>query len=82
MKHETCVRCDRESLSQRLAVFQALVEVQDRGVDLASSRQVVAQRFGITVEDVRQIEREGLECDWPLPPVTATKTETGHRDDL
>lgn len=48
----------------RQAAFLALIELQDTGVNVADSRAQVAARFGIAVEDVRGIEREGLDNGW------------------
>jgi hypothetical protein len=32
---------------------------------VALSRKAVADRFGVTEQQVRQIEREGLDGNWP-----------------
>jgi hypothetical protein len=50
---------------RRKEIFQALVEAQDRKMSPAASREVVAERFGVSQGQVRQIEREGLDNDWP-----------------
>jgi DNA-directed RNA polymerase sigma subunit (sigma70/sigma32) len=31
----------------------------------AQSRKAIAERFGVSEQRVRQIEREGLDGDWP-----------------
>lgn len=49
----------------RKAAFLALVEAQDGELSVAQSRELVAQRFNLTEEQVRQIEREGLAGQWP-----------------
>ena len=56
-----------EHLSEdgRKEVFLALVDAQDHEMDVAQSRRLVAQRFGIAEGQVRQIEREGMERQWP-----------------
>jgi hypothetical protein len=58
---------DPEHLSEarRKEVFLALVDAQDHEMDVAQSRRLVAQRFGIAEGQVRQIEREGMERQWP-----------------
>jgi hypothetical protein len=53
------------SLEERLAAFQMLVEAQDGQMSVAQSRKAVAERFGVTEEQVRQLEREGLDGNWP-----------------
>lgn len=50
---------------RRKELFLALVEAQDHGMSPAESRKVVAERFGVSDGQVRQIEREGLDNDWP-----------------
>ena len=49
----------------RKAVFAALVALQDDGIPVAHSRTVIAERFGLGVEAVRDVEREGLSKEWP-----------------
>jgi DNA-directed RNA polymerase sigma subunit (sigma70/sigma32) len=49
----------------RKQIFQALVEVQDQETSVPQSRQRVAERFGVTEGQVRQIEREGITSHWP-----------------
>jgi len=51
--------------ADRMAMFQALVEAQDLGMTVAQSRQAVAERFGVSEQQVRQVEREGLDGGWP-----------------
>jgi hypothetical protein len=46
-------------------MFRALVEAQDQNMTVAASRQLVAQRFGLSESLVRAIEREGLDRKWP-----------------
>jgi hypothetical protein len=50
---------------RRKEIFRTLVETQDQMVGVAQSRALVAQRFGLTEAEVRQIEREGLDRLWP-----------------
>lgn len=49
----------------RKALFAALVELQDRGVPVATSRISVAEAFGVGMDLVVEVEREGLEKEWP-----------------
>ena len=53
------------SEAQRKEIFEALVDAQDHDMTVTESRQFIAKRFGVTEEDVRQIEREGLDRLWP-----------------
>jgi hypothetical protein len=60
-------RTDQESLpeTRRKEIFLALVETQDQNVPVAKSRTMVAERFGVSEQEVSQIEREGLNKEWP-----------------
>jgi hypothetical protein len=50
---------------QRMELFRALVEAQDGEMPVAQSRRTIAERFGVSEAQVRAIEREGLDGDWP-----------------
>jgi hypothetical protein len=56
---------DRPSEALRMEVFSALVVAQDRGASVSSSRHMMARRYGLTVVEVEQIERQGLDHQWP-----------------
>ena len=50
---------------RRKEIFLALVDAQDHEMGVSQSRALVAERFGVTEQVVLQIEREGLDRDWP-----------------
>jgi hypothetical protein len=50
---------------RRRELFLALVEAQDRGEGVTQSRKVIADRFGVSVSEVREVEQEGMDNDWP-----------------
>ncbi|MBN9521856.1 hypothetical protein J0H58_25625 [bacterium] len=50
---------------RRKEIFLAVVEAQDSGMPVARSRAAVAERFGVSEAEVRDIEREGLAAQWP-----------------
>jgi hypothetical protein len=52
-------------LEQRMELFKALVEVQDQELGTVRSRKLIAERYGIGENEVRRIEEEGLEGEWP-----------------
>ena len=56
-----------ESLPEprRKEIFLALVEAQDRSLGVSQSRRLVAQQFGVSESQVREIEQEGLDGQWP-----------------
>lgn len=53
------------SEASRQEIFLALVDAQDHDLSVSQSRTLVAERFGVSENQVRQIEREGLERQWP-----------------
>jgi hypothetical protein len=53
------------SESRRREIFLALVEAQDQDMTVAQSRKVIAERFGVTDRQLKQIEQEGLDREWP-----------------
>jgi DNA-directed RNA polymerase sigma subunit (sigma70/sigma32) len=60
------MRAKRLTLQQRREIFHALVSIQDLGeMSVAQSRQQVSKQFEITDAQLRQIEEEGLEKEWP-----------------
>ena len=50
----------------RRQAFRALVALQDGGLGADDARAQIAQRYGIPVWQVREIEDEGLAKDWDL----------------
>jgi hypothetical protein len=50
---------------RRKEIFLALVDAQDQHLTVAQSRALIAQRFGVSESQLREIEREGLEGQWP-----------------
>ena len=53
------------SEERRKEVFAALVEAQDQEMSVLQSRQLVGKRFGLTDAQIREIEREGMDQQWP-----------------
>ena len=52
------------SEAERKDIFRALVDAQDHAMTVPQSRRAVAERFGLSEGQVRQIEREGLDRGW------------------
>ena len=50
---------------RRREIFRTLVEAQDQAMSVAQSKKVIATQFGIDEYQMRRIEREGLDGDWP-----------------
>ena len=51
--------CDRRE------IFFRLVDLQDQGVAAESSKEFVAGQYGVGLDVLETIEREGMENDWP-----------------
>ena len=49
----------------RKEIFHALVDAQDQEMSVPQSRRWIAERFGVSEDQVRQIESEGLDAQWP-----------------
>jgi len=60
------MRAKRLTVQERKDIFHDLVSTQDSGTStVAESRQQVTKKFDITDSQLRQIEEEGLEKEWP-----------------
>jgi hypothetical protein len=56
---------DEIPLEQRQLIFKAIVEAQDGGQSVADSRAAAARQFSISEDQVKEIEREGMDNQWP-----------------
>jgi hypothetical protein len=66
----------RLTLQQKKDIFRALVSTQDTGLmTVRQSYEKVAREFEITDAQLRQIEEEGLEKQWP--PLDEAVQEVG-----
>lgn len=60
------MRAKRLTTQQRQEIFHALVATQDLGaMSVAESVQHVVKQFDITEAQLRQIEDEGIDKEWP-----------------
>ena len=56
----------RLTAQQKKEIFHALVSTQDLGLmTVSESVQHVAKQFEITEAQLRQIEDEGIDAEWP-----------------
>ncbi len=53
------------SETRRREIFLALVGAQDRKMSVLESRHWIAKRFRVSDRQIRRIECEGLDCQWP-----------------
>ncbi len=60
------MRAKRLTVQQRREIFHTLVSTQDLGMmTVAQSREHVSKQFEITDAQLKQIEEEGIENEWP-----------------
>jgi hypothetical protein len=60
------MRAKRLTVQQRREIFHALVATQDTGLmSVPESREHVTRQFDITEAQLKQIEEEGLDKEWP-----------------
>lgn len=59
------MRAKRLTLQQRQEIFKDLVMTQDVVTNVRKSYQLVTEKFEITDAQLRQIEDEGLDKEWP-----------------
>jgi hypothetical protein len=50
---------------RRKEIFRAIVDAQDRKMAVDESRTLAMQRFGVGESQIRLIEREGMDGNWP-----------------
>jgi hypothetical protein len=56
----------RLTVQQRKEIFRALVTIQDEGImSVGDSFRHVIKEFEITEAQLRQIQDEGIEKEWP-----------------
>jgi hypothetical protein len=56
---------ESSTVEQQRAIFRSLIEAQDAGQSVAESRAATAARYGVSEERVKEIEREGIDQQWP-----------------
>ena len=60
------MRAKRLTVGQKQEIFHALVATQDLGImTVPQSIQHVAKQFEITEAQLRQVEEEGIDKEWP-----------------
>jgi hypothetical protein len=50
---------------ERRLIFLALVAAQDGDANVVKSRKDILKQFGITDRQLRRIEQEGIDAEWP-----------------
>lgn len=63
----------RLTIQQRKEIFHTLVATQDSIHNVRKSYEMVTEQFEITENQLRQIEDEGLDKEWP--PLTEAVSE-------
>ena len=66
MVEETQMRAKRLTVQQRKEIFHSLVTAQDTGsMTVPQSMQHITKQFEITDAQLKQIQDEGIEKEWP-----------------
>ncbi len=65
----------RLTKQQKRDIFRELVSVQDLGNPVKRSRELVSEKFEISESQLKEIEDEGLEEQWP--PLNEAMQEVG-----
>lgn len=73
------MRAKRLTLQQRRDIFQELVTTQDKlpPLNVPKSYKIITEKYEITEAQLKQIEEEGLEKDWPPFSESAQEQEVG-----
>ena len=71
------MRAKRLTLQQRREIFHSLVTTQDMVPNVPRSRQIVTEKFDISEAQLRQIEDEGLDKEWPPLSEAVQEQEVG-----
>lgn len=60
------MRADRLTLKQKQTIFRSLVDLQDRQqMSIEDSLRHISEEYGITEVQLRKIQDEGIEAEWP-----------------
>jgi hypothetical protein len=60
------MRSKRLTVGQKKEIFRALVIMQDQGeLSVTDSKKKVMEQFHVTENQLRQIQDEGIEKEWP-----------------
>ena len=59
------MRAKRLTQQQKQEIFKDLVMTQDVVTNVRKSHQIVTEKYEITDAQLRQIEDEGLDKEWP-----------------
>lgn len=51
--------------ARRRSIFADLVGAQDEGLDVPRSRELVTSQHGVALDEVKEVEREGIDHQWP-----------------
>jgi DNA-directed RNA polymerase sigma subunit (sigma70/sigma32) len=59
------MRAKRLTIPQKQEIFHSLVTTQDLVSNVRKSYEIVTEKFQISEEQLKQIEDEGLDKEWP-----------------
>jgi hypothetical protein len=61
---ENSVSSQRLSGDFQKTLFYAVVRAQDSGLSVEASREAVAAQWGVTIDQVKEVERAGIDEQW------------------
>ena len=60
------MRSKRLTVGQKKEIFKALVVIQDQGdLSVTDSKKRIMEQFHVTENQLKQIQDEGIEKEWP-----------------
>ena len=62
---EAALTAKRLTVDERREIFHDLVTTQDEVRNVPQSRKIIIQKYGISDAQLRKIEEEGINREWP-----------------
>lgn len=62
---EAALTVKRLTVDERREIFHDLVTTQDEVRNVPQSRKLITQKYGISDAQLRKIEEEGINREWP-----------------
>jgi FlaA1/EpsC-like NDP-sugar epimerase len=62
---EAALAAKRLTVDERREIFHDLVTTQDEVRNVPQSRKIITQKYGISDAQLRKIEEEGINREWP-----------------
>src|SRR5438105_15954131 len=76
------MKTKRLTLQQRQEIFHELVLTQDAVMNVPRSRQIITEKHDISEQQLKAIEDEGLDNEWPPLSEAVQEQEMGRLESL